>query len=115
MLPWEAAAFLHELAVIDVRDPGEAGREPGHIAGSLLVPKGELLDAARGWNPALPLLVVSAFGERSEEARLLLVDAGFTTVYTLTGGVVAWRNLGLPACTIDHAAASGERARCPRP
>ncbi|WP_018565996.1 rhodanese-like domain-containing protein [Streptomyces sp. PsTaAH-124] len=90
----QASVRLHELAVIDVRTPGEYAS--GHLPGAHNIPLGHL-DAAL---PALKttaargdLLIVCASGARSATACRHLADHGITAA-TLTGGTTAWTQLG---------------------
>jgi len=43
-----------------------------------------------------PLLVIDADGARSARACTVLRKAGFERVYSLAGGVAAWRSANLP-------------------
>ncbi|MDQ2690154.1 MAG: molybdopterin-synthase adenylyltransferase MoeB [Chloroflexota bacterium] len=80
--------------VIDVREPHEWG--VGHVAGATLVPLGELPDriAEVAPDPATPLLVHCAVGERSARAAAWLVGHGYATVANLRGPLDGWREAG---------------------
>ncbi len=91
----EGADFL----LLDVREPSEWAA--GHIPNSRLIPLRELLDAA----PELPedrdLLLICRSGRRSSRAITMLAELGFTRLYGLGGGILAWRAEGLPiACDV---------------
>lgn len=76
------------VRIIDVRTAAEfAG---GHIEGAENVPISELETAAATWDPAQPVAVYCAVGDRSSAAMEYLNSLGFKTVYNLTGGIVAW-------------------------
>ncbi len=86
-----------DLFVLDVREPYEYAA--GHIAGSTLIPLGEL-----SWHIAdLPqdrsIVAVCHVGERSQLAAGLLRRAGFGQVTNLRGGMDAWEGAGLPVET----------------
>jgi rhodanese-related sulfurtransferase len=96
--PEDAAARLDadpSVIVIDVRS--EAERSVSFIPGSRFV------DFA-SWRPAelaalprdTPVVLYCAVGYRSERAGEDLLDAGFTEVFNLYGGIIEWYNRGLP-------------------
>jgi adenylyltransferase/sulfurtransferase len=77
-----------ELTLIDVREPYEY--EIARIAGSRLIPLGEL-DTHVSELPRTGTLICQCHsGMRSEQAVRLLQDAGFENVYNLEGGIDAW-------------------------
>lgn len=90
----QVRARLHELAVIDVRTPGEYAS--GHLPGALNIP----LDRLRRALPELraaaargDVLFVCASGARSENAAKQLAGQGVPAV-TLAGGTGAWAAAG---------------------
>jgi SulP family sulfate permease len=80
--------------VLDVREPDEFAR--GHIPGATLMPLRTVLDKG----PDLPrdrrLLLACRSGRRTQRALHMLVTMGFTDVYGLRGGILAWRAEGFP-------------------
>jgi len=82
--------------VLDVREPGEY--EAGHVLNSKLIPLGKLkermgeLEKYRDQS----IVVVCRSGARSGTASYLLGRQGFTQVYNLAGGVLAWQKVNLP-------------------
>ncbi len=84
--------------LLDVREPEEFVGELGHITGSLLVP----LDALEKRLPKLAgyvdreVVLVCRAGARSASAGAILTRAGFAKVKNLEGGMLAWRDAGLP-------------------
>ena len=92
---------------IDVREYPEFAA--GHIQGALLVPLSKLESASASWDPAAPLILVCRTDRRSEQARHLLVQKGFTSLTVLPGGVEAWRASGKPLVTLERRPWSMER------
>lgn len=101
----EAHRDLDRYHVVDVRQPEEYVGELGHIAGSRLVPLGELVERLEGGRPAdevvsgdvsRPWLLVCRSGNRSGQACARLLEAGVTEVVNLVGGMLEWGRAGLP-------------------
>ncbi|PKQ38113.1 MAG: hypothetical protein CVT59_02485 [Actinobacteria bacterium HGW-Actinobacteria-1] len=86
----KAAKTLEDkgVRIIDVRTTSEF--EAGHIPEAENVPLDQLSAAMGSWDKTEPILVYCATGSRSVEAMQILVSAGFTTVYNLQNGIVAW-------------------------
>ena len=82
--------------VLDVREPSEF--EAGHILNSKLIPLGKLKDRVGELEKhrEQSILVVCRSGHRSGTASYLLGRRGFTQVYNLAGGVLAWQKVNLP-------------------
>ncbi len=84
-----------DLVVVDVRTPEEiaTGTLPGAISIDLSSPtfqsQVEALDRDATY------LVYCRSGNRSAQATSLMSELGFTNVYELDGGIVAWVNDGL--------------------
>ncbi|MEE4208980.1 MAG: rhodanese-like domain-containing protein [Parvularcula sp.] len=95
----EAAQLLEqqpEVQVLDVRTEGEF--EEGHIAGAAqinyLAPNFKA--QARRLDMSKPYLVHCRSGHRSSRAVRVLKELGADTIYHLDGGILAWREAGLP-------------------
>jgi len=76
--------------LLDVRDSDEF--EKAHIEGSTLVPVSQVearLDELEAWR-ARPVVVQCHHGGRSAKACRILLQAGFTDVVALSGGIEAW-------------------------
>ncbi|MEU9880399.1 rhodanese-like domain-containing protein [Streptomyces phaeochromogenes] len=102
----QARSRLHDLAVIDVRTPGEYAS--GHLPGALNIP----LDQVRRALPELrhaaesgDVLIVCASGNRSQAACELLAGESIAAA-TLAGGTTAWAAEGND---LDRPAASAAR------
>jgi rhodanese-related sulfurtransferase len=80
--------------LVDVREPDEHARES--ITGSRLAPLSRLDPTAFPADGATKLVVHCKGGVRSAQAAARLVSARGTDVYSLRGGIDAWKAAGLP-------------------
>jgi len=82
--------------VLDVREAAEY--EKGHMLNARNIPLGELEARAAEMDKhkAKPVIVVCDNGNRSARAATALRKRGFEQVFTLGGGIDAWRQAGLP-------------------
>lgn len=76
------------LVLLDVREPGEF--EICRIAGSQLIPLGQLPARFSELDPKADTVVICRVGGRSGLACEFLEGQGFRRVRNLIGGVVAW-------------------------
>lgn len=74
--------------LLDVREPWEF--ELCHIAGSRLVPMGQIEDALDSLDAEQEIVVICHHGRRSEIVADYLQSSGFKDVANLAGGVEAW-------------------------
>ena len=79
--------------VIDVRQPEEYSA--GHIAGSKLIPLGELGKRVSELPKDKEIICVCASGSRSRSATKLLVNAGYNA-FDMQGGMFMWQRAKLP-------------------
>ncbi len=80
---------------VDIRDAEEFKKE--HIADSTNIPLSTLTDGvAKLKNPAQPIILVCASGQRSRTAAKQMRNSGFTEVYVLKGGLNTWKDAKLP-------------------
>jgi rhodanese-related sulfurtransferase len=82
--------------VLDVRDAAEYGK--GHVLNARNIALGELEARAAEIEKykAKPVIIVCDTGNRSGKAVATLRKRGFEQVFTLNGGIGAWRQAGLP-------------------
>jgi rhodanese-related sulfurtransferase len=82
--------------VLDVRDAAEY--ENGHVLNARHLPMEEI--GARSADiekyKAKPVIVVCESGNRSEKAAAALRKQGFAQVFSLSGGMGAWKQAGMP-------------------
>ncbi len=91
--------FAHraQLTLIDVREEGEIAADPlGHVQGAEIVPLSKLRAALSGLSKAHPIVTLCPAGARSAMAAQLIEGSGIKEVANLRGGLLAWRDLGLP-------------------
>ena len=77
-----------DLFLLDVREPNEF--QICRIAGSTLIPLGELPQRTGELDRNREMVVHCKVGARSAKAVSLLQDRGFTRVSNLKGGILAW-------------------------
>ena len=89
---------LEEIAakvqLIDVREPNEFDGPIGRIAGSKLIPLGELAACAADISRDRPVVTVCRSGARSAQAVIILQKAGIRDIANLAGGMLRWRSQG---------------------
>ena len=86
---YEAGGYL-----LDVRTQAEW--DDYHIPGTTLIPLDELASRLDEVPQDQDIVVVCRSGNRSQEGRDILLDAGFTQVTSMDGGVSTWRDAGYP-------------------
>lgn len=95
-----AQAFEKRAAgafILDVREPSEWNEF--HVPGSTLIPLGQLADRVSEVPQDQEVVVVCRSGNRSQQGRDILKQAGFTQVTSMTGGVREWQAAGYPIVT----------------
>jgi rhodanese-related sulfurtransferase len=96
VLPRAALPHLAAVRLIDVREPDEFVGPLGHIPGAELVPLSTIPAIATGWDRERPVLLICRSGARSVRAANALAGMGFTKLYNLAGGMMAWDSSELP-------------------
>ena len=86
----------HDALVIDIREPNEYA--VAHIINSRNVPLKDLDTRAKeiARYKEKPVIIACESGNRSRGGVAALKKLGFTQVYTLSGGLGAWQQAGLP-------------------
>ena len=82
--------------IIDIRTLGEF--KAGHLENAIHIDflKEDFPDAIQKLNRDKPYLVHSQSGGRSSNSLKLWKTLGFTKIYHLDGGFLAWKKAGLP-------------------
>ncbi len=89
--PHALEEHLHDVQILDVREPDEFTGPLGHIEGAILIPLGQLAERAAELSRDRPIVAVCRAGSRSAQALAILQKSGFTDVANLTGGMLRWR------------------------
>ncbi len=76
------------LTIVDVREPNEY--QINRIAGSVLIPLGDVPSRYRELNPDDEIVVQCKMGGRSAKAADFLRSVGFKRVLNLKGGILDW-------------------------
>lgn len=79
----------NSIKLIDVREPSEY--ETAHIEGSQLIPLGELISRIKELPSNQEIALLCRSGGRSAQALLWLQEAGFSKLYNVEGGILAWQ------------------------
>ena len=91
----EAYTYREDGAfILDVRTQEEW--DSFHIPGATLIPLDELPNRLEEVPENLEIVVVCNSGNRSQQARDILLSAGFASVTSMDGGVSGWQALGYP-------------------
>jgi sulfur-carrier protein adenylyltransferase/sulfurtransferase len=87
----------NEYLLVDVRQPDEYAK--GHIAGSILMPLGELPQRLQELPVDKDIIVYCRSGKRSKGAAIFIGSRPYVAgaVFNMTGGLLAWDGHLLPA------------------
>lgn len=85
--------------VVDVREPDEF--EAGHIDQAMLAPLGSVDKDLAGVAKDREIILVCRSGRRSGIAAKLLSERGYTKLWNMEGGMLAWQKLGYPIVKKD--------------
>lgn len=83
--------------VLDVREPAEW--EAGHVPDSVHIPLAQLSSRMSEIPTDQQVVVICRSGNRSAQARDLLLNAGYSNVTSVAGGIVDWQAQGQPVTT----------------
>jgi rhodanese-related sulfurtransferase len=80
--------------ILDVRQPEEWNE--AHIPDSTLIPLDQLPNRINELPKDQEIVVVCRSGNRSAQGRDILLEAGFTDVTSMAGGLNQWKTAGYP-------------------
>lgn len=85
--------------VIDVRTAEEYAA--GHIPGALNIPFDEVAERISEVEAPNGVALYCMVGPRARKGESALLDAGYTSVFHIEGGLAAWQAAGLPVESED--------------
>ncbi len=85
--------------LVDVRTPKEFAT--GNLAGSVNIPTEDLISKLSSLDKNRPVILVCQNGRRAAQALKTLKGKGFSEIYTLEGGIVAWQAAKLPLSNLS--------------
>ena len=96
--PAEAVQLLNhkDAIVVDVRDDNDFST--GHILNAINLPLGVMeqrMDELEKYR-SKPVIISCRTGQQSARAGMILHRQGFTDVYKLAGGMMAWQSANMP-------------------
>jgi glyoxylase-like metal-dependent hydrolase (beta-lactamase superfamily II)/rhodanese-related sulfurtransferase len=91
------AGHRSDVHLIDVRSPSEVHGGLGRLDGAALLPLDELRGRVAEVPTDKPVVVLCQTGRRSAMGVAILAKAGVSRAASLAGGMVRWRDLGLPS------------------
>jgi rhodanese-related sulfurtransferase len=101
-----------EALIVDVREPREY--ESLRAPGSVSLPLAEFVARHADLPRDRRLLLVCRSGSRSLRATMFLMQQGFSNVANVDGGMIAWKNAGLPVRSGPTEPGEGELPSGPR-
>ena len=96
VVPAEKEIATGQPMGIDVREPSEFAEE--HISSAKNIPLGSLVKQIKALptNRTAPILVYCKSGHRGAMGLTVLRMLGYENVRSIYGGIVGWKNAGLP-------------------
>jgi sulfur dioxygenase len=91
------ATHRGDVHLLDVRSAAEFDGQLGHLEGAQLIPLDDLRTRVADVPADKPVVVVCQTGMRAGLGTAILRKAGLAQVANLAGGMVRWRDLGLPS------------------
>lgn len=78
-----------DFVLVDVREPYEL-EETGYLPGAVNIPVGQVEQKLNTLPKTGKMILYCRTGRRSADAAKFLAGKGYTNVYNLEGGIVAW-------------------------
>ena len=88
--PEEVKQKMDLIEIVDVRRPDEWTGELGHIPQAKLIVMDNVPQKLSDLPKDKPLVLVCRSGARSAQTAAFLKLQGFTSVYNMEGGMIAW-------------------------
>lgn len=96
ILPEEVLEKKNDICLIDVRRPDEFEGELGHVPGAELLTLDYLPQKIDDLSKETTIVFICRSGARSGRAAAFAIENGFSSVYNMKGGMLAWNEKGLP-------------------
>lgn len=91
----QAAALRDDgVFMLDVREPSEW--DAVYVPDTVLVPLGQLSQRLSEIPTDEPIVIICRSGNRSAQAREVLLAAGYSNVTSVAGGILDWQAQGQP-------------------
>jgi rhodanese-related sulfurtransferase len=94
--PAEVLESSAQLKLIDVREADEYVGELGHAAAAELIVLNTIPEKIDSLSKNVSIVFICRSGGRSAQATAFAISKGFTTVYNMRGGMLAWNHQQLP-------------------
>lgn len=94
--PTEVLENASQLKLIDVRETDEYIGELGHAKSAELIVLGTIPEKINTLPKNETIVFICRSGGRSSQAAAFAISKGFTDVYNMRGGMLAWNQLLLP-------------------
>ena len=104
----EKLKTVEQAQLVDVRTPDEY--MGGHLANAVNIDyrNSNFQEQVSKLDKSKPVFVYCLSGGRSASAAQFMRSSGFSEVYEMDGGMISWRNAGLPESTnVNEAQSSG--------
>jgi hydroxyacylglutathione hydrolase len=93
--PEEVFSLKDQVRLVDVRRPDEYEGELGHAPGAQLMTLDTLPENISSLPKDETIVFICRSGGRSGRATGFALEKGFTKVYNMKGGMIAWNEKGL--------------------
>jgi SulP family sulfate permease len=80
--------------LVDVREKSEF--DVGHIPKTILIPLRKMREEGVNLPSERPVILICRSGRRSSLAAIILQDLGYSKIYNMKGGMLAWEAAGYP-------------------
>ncbi len=94
--PLEVLENALQLKLIDVRETDEYVGELGHAQGAELIILGTIPQKVESLPKNETIVFICRSGGRSAQAAAFAISKGYTDVYNMRGGMLAWNHQQLP-------------------
>ena len=88
-----------DAQLVDVRTPNEYSK--GSLAGAVNIPAADLVSRMETLDKNRPVILVTQNGRRAQQELKQFKSKGFSDVYVLEGGLVAWQAAKLPLTGLE--------------